>query len=222
MIDNYSPQGHGPEQSNFQPVVSGSGSSQPSKKERMHSAISTVAVILIAPLVAIFLTTFVFQSYQVDGESMETTLSHNDRLLVWKVPKTWSRITGNSYIPKRGDVIIFADKEIGSFGQDSSKQLVKRVIALPGERVVIKDGTVYVYNAENPGGFIPDETLPYGEAIQQTIGDKDVTVPEGSLYVMGDNRGNSLDSRSFGSIEASDIVGKLVMRVWPIGNAKAF
>lgn len=222
MIDNYSPQGQRPEQPNFQPVVSGSGQKPPSKKERMHSAISTVAVILIAPLVAIFLTSFVFQSYQVDGESMETTLSHNDRLLVWKVPKTWSRITGNSYIPKRGDVIVFADKEIGSFGQDSSKQLVKRVIALPGERLVIKDGTVYVYNTENPGGFIPDETLPYGETIQQTIGDKDVTIPEGSLFVMGDNRGNSLDSRSFGPIEASDIVGKLVMRVWPIGNAKAF
>lgn len=188
----------------------------------MHSAASTIAVLLIAPLVAIFLTAFVFQSYQVDGQSMETTLSHNDRLLVWKVPKSWSRITGNPYIPQRGDVVVFVDKELGSFGQDTSKQLVKRVIALPGERVTVKDGKVYVYNKENPEGFVPDDTLPYGEAIQETIGEKDVTVPEGSLYVLGDNRANSLDSRSFGPIDANDVVGKLVMRVWPLGNTKTF
>lgn len=220
MIDNISPQGQTPEQANFRPVVP--QSNQPTKRERMHSAISTIAVLLIAPLVAIFLTAFVFQSYQVDGQSMETTLSHNDRLLVWKVPKSWSRITGNPYIPKRGDVVIFVDKELGSFGQDNSKQLVKRVIALPGERVTVKDSKVYVYNKENPEGFVPDDTMPYGEAIQETIGEKDVTVPEGSLYVLGDNRANSLDSRSFGPIDANDIVGKLVMRVWPLGNAKTF
>lgn len=220
MIDNISPQGQTPEQANFRPVVQ--QSSKPTKRERMHSAASTIAVLLIAPLVAIFLTAFVFQSYQVDGQSMETTLSHNDRLLVWKVPKSWSRITGNPYIPQRGDVVVFVDKELGSFGQDTSKQLVKRVIALPGERVTVEDGKVYVYNKENPQGFVPDDTLPYGEAIQETIGEKDVTVPEGSLYVLGDNRANSLDSRSFGPIDANDIVGKLVMRVWPLGNTKTF
>lgn len=220
MIDNISPQTQSPQQANFRPVVP--QTSQPTKRERMHSALSTIAVLLVAPLVAIFLTAFVFQSYQVDGQSMETTLSHNDRLLVWKVPKSWSRITGNPYIPKRGDVVIFAEKELGSFGQDSSKQLVKRVIALPGERVTVKDGKVYVYNKENPEGFVPDDTLPYGEAIQETIGEKDVTVPEGSLYVLGDNRANSLDSRSFGPIDANDIVGKLVMRVWPLGSTKTF
>src|SRR5688500_14706280 len=63
------------------------------KREGWSSVLSTVAVLLIAPLVALFLTAFVFQSYQVDGPSMETTLSNNDRLLVWKVPKTWARVT---------------------------------------------------------------------------------------------------------------------------------
>lgn len=191
------------------------------KREGASSIISTLTVLLIAPLVALFLTAFVFQSYQVDGQSMETTLQHNDRLLVWKVPKTWSRITGNPYIPNRGDVVIFVDRELGSFGQPG-KQLIKRVIALPGERVVIKDGHVTVYNNENPGGFDPDKTLPYGEVIKGTTNSVDQTVPEGQVFVLGDNRENSLDSRVFGPVDANDIVGKLFVRVWPISNFKSF
>jgi signal peptidase I len=178
--------------------------------------------LLIAPIVALFLTSFVFQSYQVDGDSMETTLQNNDRLLVWKVPKTWSKITGHTYIPNRGDVVIFAEKEVSDFGRNPDKQLIKRVIGLPGERVVVKDGAVTVYNNEYPDGFQPDATLPYGEVIRDTTGDVDVVVPKDRLYVLGDNRDNSLDSRSFGPISAHDIVGKLIIRVWPVGNMKAF
>jgi signal peptidase I len=190
------------------------------KREGWSSIASTVAVLLIAPLVALFLTSFVFQSYQVDGPSMQTTLYNNDRLLVWKVPKTWSRITGNSYIPKRGDVIIFIEGNMS--GQD--KQLIKRVVALPGERVVVKDGVVMVYNNENSDGFEPDSTLPYGEELgaQTTNGEVDLVVPKNHVYVLGDNRGDSLDSRSFGPVAADDIVGKLILRVWPAGDMKAF
>jgi len=189
----------------------------------MSSVISTVAVLLIAPIVALFLTAFVFQSYQVDGPSMETTLYNNDRLLVWKVPKTWSKVTGNPYIPKRGDVVIFVERGINDFaGQDSGKQLIKRVIGLPGERVVVKDGSVTVYNKENPDGFQPDKTLPYGNVIQSTSIDRDETVPKDQVFVLGDNRSNSLDSRTFGPIAAKDIVGKLIVRVWPLGSMKSF
>jgi signal peptidase I len=195
---------------------------KPRKTEGWSGAISTVAVLLIAPLVALLLTAFVFQSYQVDGPSMETTLSNNDRLLVWKVPKTWSRITGNNYIPNRGDVVIFVERNVSSYGQNPDKQLIKRVIALPGERVAIEDGKVVVYNQEYPNGFQPDKTLPYGDVIQETTGDIDIVIPKGQVYVLGDNRSNSLDSRAFGPIESSDIVGKLLLRVWPVGDMKAF
>src|SRR5688572_19003919 len=115
---------------------------EPSRKPRfrsnrgegLKSAFSTLAILLVAPLIAVFLTVFVFQSYQVDGESMENTLYHNDRLVVWKMPKTWSRITGHAYIPNRGDVVVFTEPELGQFGQDPGKQLIKRVVGLPGER----------------------------------------------------------------------------------------
>lgn len=192
------------------------------KREGWGSVVSTVAVLLIAPLVALFLTAFVFQSYQVDGPSMQTTLFNNDRLIVWKVPKTWSKVTGHAYVPKRGDVIIFVENQLTAYGQDPGKQLIKRVIALPGERLVIKDNTVTVYNKQHPNGFDPDKTLPYGKVIPNTSGDIDLTVPKNQVFVMGDNRPNSLDSRVFGPVSTNDIVGKLVMRVWPAGEMKSF
>ena len=192
------------------------------KRESWGSIASTVAVLLIAPVVALFLTAFVFQSYQVDGPSMETTLYNNDRLIVWKVPKTWAKITGHPYVPKRGDVIIFTEPTISSYGQTPGKQLIKRVIGLPGERVVVKNNVVTVYNDEHPDGFKPDKTLPYGNVIKETSGNIDMTVDKDHVYVMGDNRGNSLDSRAFGEVSSKDIIGKLVMRVWPAGDMKAF
>jgi signal peptidase I len=200
---------------------------QPSRpgrdKRRTRSGIgsftSTLAVLLIAPLIAFILTSFIFQSYQVDGPSMETTLYNNDRLLVWKLPKTWSRITGHAYIPKRGDVVIFVER---GFGEIDGKQLIKRVIGLPGDRVVVRDNEVTIYNKEHPSGFKPDQTLPYGENIPETSGNVDTVIADGHIYVMGDNRPGSMDSRTFGPVNAKDVVGKLIMRVWPINQAKGF
>lgn len=193
------------------------------QKEGLKSVISTIAILLLAPFIALFLTFFVFQSYEVDGPSMETTLNDNDRLIVLKLPRTWARITGHNYIPKRGDVIIFNHADGAAMEGTPSKQLIKRIIGLPGERVVVKDGTVTVYNQEHPEGFSPDKTLPYGSEIAaSTPGDVDLIVPEGEVFVAGDNRHNSLDSRYFGPVPANDIVGKLGLRVYPFNDAKLF
>lgn len=192
------------------------------RREKISSIISTIVIILAAPLFALTLVAFVFQSYQVDGQSMETTLQNNDRLLVWKLPKTWSRITNHDYTPNRGDVVVFTVGDLKTFGPDSNKQLIKRVIALPGERVVVRDKKVIVYNKAHPKGFSPDATLPYGKVIVETLGEQDMTVPQGKIFVLGDNRDNSLDSRVFGPISVHDVVGKLILRVWPLQNAKTF
>ena len=191
-------------------------------KEGLKSALSTIAVLLIAPLVALFLTAFIFQSYQVDGPSMETTLHNNDRLIVWKLPKTWSRITGHAYIPRRGDVVVFIEPNLGQFGQNPDKQLIKRVIGLPGERIVVHNNTLAVYNQEHPDGFQPDATLPYGVVIENTPIEGEWKVGKNQIFVAGDNRSNSLDSRTFGPVDAQDIVGKLAARVLPINMMKKF
>lgn len=188
----------------------------------IRGALSTIAILVIAPLIALLLTAFVFQSYEVDGPSMETTLQNHDRLIVYKLPKTFARITGGHFIPKRYDIIIFNRLEGFEYGGGQTRQLIKRVIALPGERVVVKDGKITVYNSKNPNGFSPDEGKPYSKSFTTTPGDIDLVVPENQLYVCGDNRLNSLDSRSFGPINSSDIVGKLAVRVYPFGKSQAF
>ena len=192
-----------------------------SKHEDLKGLSSLILIFFMAPLVAFLLTLFVFQSYQVDGQSMETTLQHNDRLIVSKIPRTWANVTGHDYIPNRGDIIVFHRKNLQEFGE-ADKQLIKRVIALPGERVVVKDGTLTVYNAENPGGFQPDKTMDYGAVIGTTQGRVDLVVGKDEVFVSGDNRGNSLDSRSFGPIKAHEIAGKLEYRVFPFNKAESF
>ncbi len=192
--------------------------------EGLRSILSTIAILIAAPIIAIFLTTFVFQSYEVDGPSMETTLENHDRLIVLKVPKTIAKLTNNDYIPKRNEIIIFKTSAVqdGSADDGSEKQLVKRVIGLPGDRVVVKNGTMTVYNAEHPEGFNPDAGQSHGEAVSVTPGDVDIEIKEGEVFVCGDNRVNSLDSRSIGTVSSKDIIGKLLLRIYPLDSVRKF
>lgn len=185
---------------------------------------STLGILVMALVTALLIINFVFRSYQVDGPSMETTLQNADKLIIWKVPRTWASITGHDYIPKRGDIIVFTQTGLSEYGDQDNKQLIKRVVGLPGDRVVVSEGVITVYNDKNPGGFQPDQTLPYGKetTIPYSSGRFDATIDEDEVFVAGDNRPDSLDSRSFGPIKADQIVGKLVLRVFPVGEAKAF
>ncbi len=183
---------------------------------------STILILGAALLTALFIINFVFRSYQVDGPSMENTLQNQDKLIIWKVPRTWARITGHDYIPKRGDIIVFTESGLSEYNQVDKKQLIKRVIGLPGERVVVKNGVITVYNKEYPKGFQPDKVLPYGKNIPETSGEVNVVVGPDQVFVSGDNRPDSLDSRAFGPINADQIVGKLILRVFPISQAKTF
>ncbi len=197
----------------------------PPKKNRegLKSILSTVLILVAAPLIALALTAYVFQSYEVDGPSMETTLENHDRLIVLKVPRTIARITGHDYIPHRGDIIIFVKRGLQEYGDSQNeKQLIKRVIGLPGDRVVVTDGTLTIYNTAHPNGYSPDDSGDWKNAIVTTNGNVDLTVKPGEVFVCGDNRTNSLDSRFFGPVSANDIVGKLSLRVFPLGNAEKF
>lgn len=195
------------------------------RRSRILSTLSSIAILLLAPVLAVVLTLFVFQSYQVDGPSMEPTLLNKDRLIVWKLPRTWAKITGHQYVPNRGDVVILSESGLSSYGSpDNTKQLVKRVVGLPGDHVVVKNGVLMVYNTEHPEGYSPDETLPYGDEIAIPLSemDVDVTLSDTQIFVAGDNRPNSLDSRTFGPVETDQVVGKLVARILPISQFKLF
>jgi signal peptidase I len=195
---------------------------QSDRRQGLRDIISIVAVLLSALVLAFGLISFVFQSYQVDGPSMQNTLHNDDHLIVWKVPRTWARITGHPYVPSRGDIIVFNEPGLSEFGQGQDKQLIKRVIGLPGDRVVVKDGVITIYDKAHPNGFKPDKTLPYGKNIPTTAGNIDITLTSTQLFVCGDNRGDSLDSRVFGPIDINNVVGKLVLRVLPLNDAEKF
>lgn len=154
---------------------------------------------------------------------METTLENHDRLLVLKLPRTFAKISHRDYIPNRGDIIIFSTTAVqDGTGDGGAKQLIKRVIGLPGDRVVVQDGHITLYNKQHPDGFDPDKTGSWGNVITTTTGNVDVTVNKDEVFVCGDNRTNSLDSRIIGTIPAKDIVGKLVFRIYPLHDAQVF
>lgn len=192
-------------------------------KNAILAALSSFFIFVMVPiLIALFLTAFVIQSYQVDGQSMETTLQNHDRLIVNKLPRTWARLTGHAYVPHRGDIIVF--NQTGLPDTIYQKQLIKRVIGLPGDKVVIKDGHIMIYNKSNPNGFDPDATGKYhiNAAFTYTNGPTVTTLAKNEIFVCGDNRGNSEDSRIFGPVALNNVVGHLVLRILPLGNARSF
>lgn len=191
--------------------------------EGLKSIITTVLILLLAPVLAFGITAFIFQSYEVDGPSMQPTLQSHDRLIIWKAGRTWARITKKEYIPERGTVVVFVKRGLYDFSTNKEKQLIKRIVGLPGDRVVVKDGSITIYNQENPNGFKPDETMPYGSNIEdRTEGNVDITVGANEIFAVGDNRDNSLDSRTFGVVPATDIIGTLSARILPLGEARKF
>ncbi len=181
---------------------------------------STFGVIGASFFAAILIIVFVFQSYQVDGPSMDPSLKNGDRLIVWKLPVTWSHITGHPYTPNVGDIVIFNAPTLG-------KQLVKRVVALPGDRVLINDGKITVFNKEHPNGYNPDTTLAYGSStkIPYTFNEGipiDEVLGANQIFVCGDNRPVSEDSRLLGPIYLNQLVGKLVLRIMPVNKATIY
>lgn len=178
-----------------------------------------IACVLIGTLL---INTFVFRSFNVSGPSMEPTLYTGDRLIVNRLPITWAQLKDETYMPSRGDIIVFNNPRYDAGVGD--EYIVKRVIAYPGERVVVKNGTITIYNSDEPNGFNPDE-LFNGEPSSPTSGSVDTVVPEGSLFVSGDHReGNfSFDSRSgLGTIPFYDIVGPVGLRIYPFEDIRTF
>jgi len=190
----------------------------------LKDAISVSIFVLLVTIGAITINTFVFRSFSVVGPSMETTLFTGDRLIVNRLPVTLASIKNTSYIPQRGEVIVFKNPRFHSGIGD--EYIVKRVIALPGERVVLKNGEFTVYNGENPDGLNPDEILKEKNGIiYPTSGSVDIIVPKNELFVSGDHRQEtySLDSRNgLGTIPIYDIVGPVSIRIYPFNKIRLF
>jgi signal peptidase I len=201
------------------PVITQPEDGKRYKKEETKNIIYTILLFVMAPLFALMMILFVFQSYVVDGSSMEPTLQNGNRVFILKLPKSIDSLRGKEYIPNRNEVIVFKKPS------DPETQLIKRVIGLPGDRVVVNDSKITIYNADHPEGFDPAANTQYGPTLEPTGGNVDIIVGDNELFVCGDNRspGGSLDSRTgLGLVPTSNIVGRLWVRYWPLSEFKVF
>lgn len=188
----------------------------------LKDLLSLVIFVVCVIIGTILINTYVFRSYNVVGPSMESTLYTGDRLIVNRIPVTIAALQGKSYVPERGQIIVFKNPRWTEGNED--EYIVKRVIAFPGERVVLKDGTYTVYNAKYPQGFNPDDAN-HGEPGSPTTGAVDEVVPENELFVSGDHRQGSFsyDSRNgLGTIPYYDVMGPVTIRIFPFNKIRTF
>ena len=189
-----------------------------------RDVLSLAIFIVCVVLGTLFINTYIFRSFSVDGLSSYPTLDNGDRLIVNRLPVTWSMLQNKQYTPERGQFIVFKNPQWVGNGPD--EYIVKRVIAFSGERVVVKDGIVTVYNQAHPDGFNPDKSDKNGHPRSPTGGNVDQTVSKGTLFVMGDNRpgtSNSLDSRDgLGLIPLADVIGPVSIRIFPFTKITGF
>lgn len=189
---------------------------------QLRDLIGFVVFVVCVIVGTLFINNFVFRSFSVDGPSMETTLYTGDRLIVNRLPVTWAQLQNKSYIPDRGQIIVFKNpRYVAGYGE---MYIVKRVIAFPGERVTLENGQYRVYNQQHPDGFNPDDDNN-GEPGSPTSGEVDMTVPDGTLFVSGDHRQGdySYDSRNgMGTIPYYDIIGPVSIRLYPFTKIRLF
>ncbi len=169
---------------------------KPEIRKRKSPIRELLETVVSAVLIAAFIMIFIARAYTVNGDSMLPTLQHGERLLVDKISYRFVE-------PSRGEIIVFKNPA------DTSEQFVKRVIGLPGDKVAISQGVVYVNDQPI------EENYTFAPA---RIGFSPQIVPEGTYFVLGDNRNNSEDSRfsRVGFLPRNLIVGRAIWRYWPL------
>lgn len=164
-------------------------------------------VFVIAVAIIIPIRWFLFQPFVVTGDSMRPTFQNGNYLII-------DELTYRFREPERGEVVVMR------FPKDPSQFFIKRIVALPGERVMIADGQVRVFNEENAGGQVLDEDyLPDNNITHGTV---DRKLESDEFFVLGDNRLSSSDSRVWGPLPRKDIVGRVYLRLLPLEKVDVF
>ena len=184
-----------------------SGKHARKEQSRVVSAILSIVMIVAVVVVATFLLrTFVFVPYEIPSGSMEETIMPGDMVFSEKI----------SYYarePEPGDIVTFADPE------NADRTLIKRVIAKGGQTVDLRDGAVYVDGVRLEEPYTNGkESWPLASTAPGVEVDFPYTVPEGCIWVMGDNRTSSQDSRHFGAVPISSVTGRAAMIYWPFSH----
>jgi len=176
----------------------------PAASSGASSLLREVAEVIVLAIILYFGISFAVQAVHVEGLSMYATLDDNDYLIA-------NKIDYRLHAPQRGDIIILRPPT------DNSKDFIKRVIALPGERLLIRDGIVYINGHKLDEPYLPEAWTTLNNPAPYSVGDG-VVIPANEYFVMGDNRNRSEDSRIFGPISRDRIDGRAWFRIWPMDH----
>ena len=182
-----------------------------SKPSGLRNLLEWVVIAGAALLVAFVIKTFLLQAFYIPSLSMAPTLKVNDRVLV-------NKLSYDLHDVNRGDVVVFeSPPSEGSV----TKDLIKRVIGLPGETVEARDGRIVINGQVLDEPYLDTDIETRGpvchtQSLPGCVGSEKIVVPEDAYFVMGDNRANSRDSRFVGAIPGSLIIGRAFVRVWPV------
>jgi signal peptidase I len=183
-----------------------------------------VKIVLLAFVIIVPIRVFLFQPFFVQGASMEPNFEDNQYLIIneFGYKDTSFDLGGKTFLDfrpfkeiTRQTVIVFR------YPLDTSKYFIKRAIGLPGEKIEVKNGVVKIYNKENPDGFVLDESAYLGKNVK-TNGEIAVTLSDNEYFVMGDNRMFSSDSRTWGPVPKKDIMGRVLIRAWPLDKISVY
>jgi signal peptidase I len=176
-----------------------------SQRPALGCLFEIVETLVLTVLIFLGIQTFVAQPYKVEGGSMQDTLQPDQYVLVDKLTPRWSPY-------HHGDIVVLDPPESWSAG---GVPFIKRVIGLPGDLVDLREGKVFVNDVEIDEPYIFEQDGEPQVTNPQAGGSTEWTVPEGDLLVMGDHREDSADSRSFGFVVQSHVVGRAWLRYWP-------
>jgi signal peptidase I len=178
-----------------------------SQRPALGCLFEVVETLVLTVVIFLGIQTFVAQPYKVQQGSMENTLLPEQYVLVDKLTPRWAAYS-------RGDIVVFDPPESWSAG-GTGVPFIKRVIGLPGDRVELRDGLVYVNGVELDEPYIFEQNGVPQTTEPSIGGESQWLVPEGDLLVMGDHRQDSADSRTFGPIEITHVIGRAWLRYWP-------
>lgn len=173
-------------------------------RRALRQAVEWTVLIGSALVIALLIQRFAFQPFWIPSASMYPTLQEGDRVIV-------NKLSYKLHDVHRGDIVVF-EAPPGE-GSPSIKDFVKRVVGLPGDEVDVHDGHVYIDGEQLPENYLPEGTITTPGAQELPM-----EVPAGSVFVMGDNRSDSRDSREFGPIPESSVVGRVFVRLWPLNR----
>ena len=168
-----------------------------------------IKMVVIALVIIIPIRYFLIQPFYVKGASMEPNFFDSEYLII-------NEISYRFETPKRGDIVVFR------YPKDPQEYFIKRVIALPGEKVQLKNGEIYIYNQEKPNGSLLPEPYLAAGVKTYSLSEDVITLGQDEFFVLGDNRNSSKDSRSFGPVNKSFLIGKVMLRGWPFNRVNLF